>query len=91
MQHLELKADARLREALVENADLRLELARLEMQTNHLQGYGLDDTSAEDLARLIESLTQVITGFAQPPEVPQIRQAVCSGHESCSTSAVRQL
>ena len=59
LQHLELKADARLREALRENADLRLELARLETQTNHLQGYGLDGTSAEDLARLIESLTQV--------------------------------
>ncbi len=58
MQHLELKADARLREALRENADLRLELARLETQTNQLQGYGLDGTSAEDLSRLIESLTQ---------------------------------
>lgn len=52
-------ADARLREALTENADLRLELARLETQTNLLQGYGLDDTSAEDLSKLIESLTQV--------------------------------
>ncbi|KAK9821387.1 hypothetical protein WJX74_007412 [Apatococcus lobatus] len=59
-QHLELKADARLREALVENADLRLELARLETQTNLLQGYGLDDTSAEDLSKLIESLTQAV-------------------------------
>ena len=59
LQHLELMADARLREALTENADLRLELARLETQTNLLQGYGLDDTSAEDLSKLIESLTQV--------------------------------
>ena len=59
LQHQELKADARLREALGENADLRLELARLETQTNLLQGYGLDDTSAEDLSKLIESLTQV--------------------------------
>ena len=59
LQELEATASAQLREALGENLSLKKELTRLEDRNNQLQGYGLDDTSANELSGLIHSLTQV--------------------------------
>ena len=49
----------RLKEAALENQELRAESARLQHQNNRLQGYALDDAGAEQLSELIGSLTQV--------------------------------
>ena len=48
-----------LKEADLENQELRAESARLQHQNNRLQGYALDDAGAEQLSELIGSLTQV--------------------------------
>ena len=56
---MEAQARAQLREASGENQSLKKELTRLEDQNNQLQGYGLDDMSADELSGLIHSLTQV--------------------------------
>ena len=58
-QELEANASAQLRETSVENQSLKRELTRLEDRNNQLQGYGLDDMSADDLSNLIHGLTQV--------------------------------
>ncbi len=59
VQELEANASAQLRETSAENQSLKKELARLEDRNNQLQGYGLDDMSADDLSDLIHGLTQV--------------------------------
>lgn len=59
IQELEARVSAQLREASAENQSLRKELARLEDRNNQLQGYGLDDMSADELSGLIHGLTQV--------------------------------
>ena len=59
VQELEVNARAQLRETSTENQSLKKELTRLEDRNNQLQGYGLDDMSADDLSDLIHGLTQV--------------------------------
>ena len=59
VQELKANASAQLRETSAENQSLKKELARLEDRNNQLQGYGLDDMSADDLSDLIHGLTQV--------------------------------
>ena len=59
VQELEVNASAQLRETSTENQSLKKELTRLEDRNNQLQGYGLDDMSADDLSDLIHGLTQV--------------------------------
>ena len=59
VQELEASASAQLRETSAENQSLKKELTRLEDRNNQLQGYGLDDVSADDLSDLIHGLTQV--------------------------------
>ncbi len=54
-----MNASAQLRETSTENQSLKKELTRLEDRNNQLQGYGLDDMSADDLSDLIHGLTQV--------------------------------
>lgn len=59
VQELEANASAQLRETSAENQSLKRELTRLEDRNNQLQGYGLDDMSADGLSDLIHGLTQV--------------------------------
>jgi cell shape-determining protein MreC len=59
VQELEANASTQLRETSAENQSLKKELTRLEDRNNQLQGYGLDDMSADDLSDLIHGLTQV--------------------------------
>ena len=59
LQELEARASAQFREASVENQSLKKELTRVEERNNQLQGYGLDDMSADQLSGLIHGLTQV--------------------------------
>lgn len=58
-QEAEAAVAKRLKEAALENQELRAESARLQHQNNRLQGYALDDAGAEQLSELIGSLTQV--------------------------------
>ena len=48
-----------MRDVSGENQSLKKELMRLEDRNNQLQGYGLDDMSADELSGLIHGLTQV--------------------------------
>lgn len=59
-KELEANARAQLRETSAENQSLKKELTRLEDRNNQLQGYGLDDMSADDLSDLIHGLTQAV-------------------------------
>ena len=59
LQELEARASAQFHEASVENQSLKKELTRVEERNNQLQGYGLDDMSADQLSGLIHGLTQV--------------------------------
>lgn len=59
-KELEARASAQLGEASGENQSLKKELARLEERNNQLQGYGLDDMSADQLSALIHGLTQAV-------------------------------
>ena len=67
LQELEANASAQLRETSGENQSLKKELVRLEDRNNQLQGYGLDDMSAEELSNLIHALTQVYPAAATNP------------------------
>ncbi|KAL3142364.1 hypothetical protein ABBQ38_002701 [Trebouxia sp. C0009 RCD-2024] len=59
-KELEARASAQLREASEENQSLKKELSRVEERNNQLQGYGLDDMSADQLSGLIHGLTQAV-------------------------------
>ena len=58
-QEREQRVEAQLRGVAKENLQLRNEMGRLEGVNSNLQGYGLDNLSAEELGNLISSLTQV--------------------------------
>lgn len=73
MQELEARASAQLGEASGENQSLKKELARLEERNNQLQGYGLDDMSADQLSALIHGLTQVGCPLLPSPLPPLCR------------------
>lgn len=59
MQEQDLGATEQLEAVSAETQSIKEELSRLEDRNNQLQGYGLDNMSAEELSGLIHGLTQV--------------------------------
>ncbi|KAK9816490.1 hypothetical protein WJX72_000928 [[Myrmecia] bisecta] len=57
---IEASLESQLRDVTAENQAKTRELERLEMQVNHMQGYGTDNMSAEELSDLIGALTQAV-------------------------------
>ena len=74
-QEAEAAVAKRLKEAALDNQELRAESARLQHQNNRLQGYALDDAGAEQLSELIGSLTQV--------------GCQCSSHSGCCLDMIQ--
>lgn len=58
-QDEEASAAEQLEAVTAETQSIKSELSRLEERNNQLQGYGLDNMSAEELSGLIHGLTQV--------------------------------
>lgn len=61
MQAAYNNADEQIQADSAEMQPIKDELSRLEDRNNQLQGYGLDNMSAEELSGLIHGLTQVST------------------------------
>ena len=59
IQEQEAAVSEQLEAVTAETESIKEELSRLEDRNNQLQGYGLDNMSAEELSGLIHGLTQV--------------------------------
>lgn len=66
MQERDLSATDQLEAVSAETQSIKEELSRLEDRNNQLQGYGLDNMSAEELSGLIHGLTQVQSVLCMP-------------------------